>query len=262
MHRCLVGHGRDGPRTSLLAQESAPTEVNETFDGREFDRMRWTLNNTSVAVTKVDFSKRTMRLVVPPGPDKRPLMGLDSRFGLEGDFDISVDYSVRSLPRPDKEWVNLSIFIMGPDGMAAVTRTNNSQSGEGYSLWFQPWEGSKAKGTANNVPTKDKAGTLRLTRLGKQLRYYASTRGQPQQEIGTVEFGDRPIDTVGFQVLAPALKAPIDFEYDNISVKADRFTKLVYVPPSGNGNLLWILAGLAVVALAFLLWWWIFRRAR
>ena len=96
-------------------------------------------------------------------------MGLDSRFGLEGDFDISVDYSIRSLPRPEKEWTNLSIFIIGPDGMAAMTRTNNSNSGEGYSMWFQPWEGSKAKGTARNVPTQDKAGTLRLARLGKEL---------------------------------------------------------------------------------------------
>ena len=80
--------------------------------------------------------------------------------------------------------------------------------------------------------------------------------------MGTVEFGERPIDTVGFQVLAPALKLPIDVEYDNIAIKADRFTKLVYVPPSENGYIVWILAGLAVIALVMLVWWWIFRRGR
>jgi hypothetical protein len=243
-------------------QAGAPSEVNETFAGGDFDRMRWTLKNVSVVLTKVDFSKGAMRLVVPPGPDKREIMGLDSRFGFEGDFDISVDYSIRSLPRPQKEWTNLSIFIMGPDGMAAMTRTNNSNSGEGYSMWFQPWEGSKAKGSAKNEPTQDKAGTLRLARLGKQLRYYAAARGKPQKEIGTVDFGDQPIETVGFQILAPALKSPIDVEYDNISIKADRFTKLVFVPPSGNGILLWFLSGLAVITLAGLIWWWIFRRGR
>ena len=140
----------------VLGQESAPTEITETFDRGEFDRMRWSLNNTSVAVTQVDFSKRKMRLVIPPGPDKRPLMGLDSRFGVEGDFDISVDYSIRSLPKPEKEWVNLSIFIIGPDGMAAMTRTHNSKSGQGYSMWFQPSEGSKAKGSAGTCRRKTK----------------------------------------------------------------------------------------------------------
>jgi hypothetical protein len=249
-------------RHCALGQESAPTEIKEAFDGRDYDRMRWSLNNTSVAITKVDFSKKTIRLVIPPAQDKRPLMGIDSRFGLEGDFDISVDYLIHSLPRPAKEWVNLSIFIIGPDGMAAMIRTNNSASGEGYSIWFQPWEGSKAKGIAKNEPTQDKAGTLRLARIGKQLWFYASARGQPHKEIGNVEFGDRPIDTVGFQVFAPALKSAIDIEYDNIAIRADRFTKLVYVPRSENSYVFWALAGLAAVAVIFLLWWWIFRHGR
>ena len=245
------------------ARRAPPTEITESFDRGEFDRMRWFLNNTSVAVTQVDFSQKKMRLVIPPGPDKRPLMGLDSRFGVEGDFDISVDYSIRSLPKPEKEWVNLSIFIIGPDGMAAMTRTHNAKSGQGYSMWFQPSEGSKAKGSARDVSTQDKVGTLRLARVGKELRYYAAAAGgQPQKEIGTVDFGDRPIDKVAFQVFTPASKAPIDIEFDNISVKADRFTKLVYVPPSGNAALFWILSGLAVVAVIVLAGWWIFRRDR
>jgi hypothetical protein len=151
---------------------------------------------------------------------------------------------------------------MGPDGMAATIRTNNSNSGEGYGMWFQPREESKVKGSAKNEPTQDKVGALRLARLGKQLRYYASARGKPQKEIGTVDFGDQPIETVGFQILAPALKSPIDVEYDNISIKADRFTKLVFAPPSGSGVLFWVLSGLAVIALVMLVWWWIFRRGR
>ena len=40
----------------LAGQESTLTELSETFASRDFDRMRWTLSNTSVALTKVDFS--------------------------------------------------------------------------------------------------------------------------------------------------------------------------------------------------------------
>ncbi len=201
-----------------------------------------------------------MRVVIPPATIKRPLMGLESRFGLEGDFDISVDYSIRSLPRPAEEWVNLSIFIQGPSGMAAMTRTNHSKSGDGYSIWFQPSKESKAKGTASSVPTSDRAGTLRLARLGTELYFYASARDRPLKEIGKIEYGDQPIDLVGFHLLTPALKSPIDFEYDNISIKADRFTKLVFIPASSSISLFWVLPALAAVLL-LLLWWWNARRA-
>jgi Protein of unknown function (DUF1583) C domain len=240
---------------------SAPTEIKEDFTGGDFDHTRWALNNTSVAVTKTDFSRAVFRLVVPPGPDMRPLVGLSSRFGLEGDFDVSVDYAIRSLPKPAKEWVNLSIFIQGPDGMAAMTRTNNSNSGHGYSTWFQPPAGSKAQVQAGGGPTEDRNGRLRLVRVGKELRYYACARGQSFRQIAAYEFGDRPIETLAFQVLAPALKAPVDVEYDNISVKADRFTGLVYVPPIPIGPVTWIIGGSVVVVLAGV-WWWSTRRRR
>ena len=90
----------------VLGQESAPPNS---------PRVSIAVSSTECAGRSVipawplprSISRRRMRLVIPPGPDKRPLMGLDSRFGFEGDFDISVDYSIRSLPRPAKEWVNL-----------------------------------------------------------------------------------------------------------------------------------------------------------
>jgi hypothetical protein len=249
----------DHSETFAQTSATAATEITETFSAGDFDRTRWALANTTVAITKADFSKGVMRMIIPPGPDMRPLLGLNSRFGLEGDFEIRVDYAIHSLPRPEKEWANLSIFIQGPDGMAAMTRTHNMATGHGFSRWFQPPADSKAKVEAGGEPTVDRSGTLRLVRVGKELQYSAAARGQPFHSIGTVAIGDRPIDTVGFQVLAPPMKAPIDLEYDNISVKADRLTGLTYVPESGYGPLPWILGGALVVALA-LLWWWSAKR--
>jgi hypothetical protein len=145
--------------------------------------------------------------------------------------------------------------------MAAMTRTNNANSGHGYTTWFQPPAGSKAQVHASGVPTEDKSGRLRLARVGKELRFYASAAGQPLHQLGAAEYGDRPVGTLAFQVLAPALKAQVDVEFDNISVKADRLTGLVYVPPTTYGSLPWIGGAILVVALV-LLWWWSTRRTR
>jgi hypothetical protein len=67
---------------------------------------------------------------------------------------------------------------------------------------------------------------------------------------------------VGFQVFAPTLMSAIDIEYDNIAIRPDRFTKLVYVIPAENSYVFCALSGLAAVAVVFLLWWWIIRRGR
>ncbi len=38
-----------------------------------------------------------------PTAGPRPIVGLDSRVGVPGDFDIGVEYLIHSLPRPAKE---------------------------------------------------------------------------------------------------------------------------------------------------------------
>ncbi len=75
-----------------LRADDAPNELREEFTGGDFNRARWALSNTVVAATKVNFTKRTMRLIIPPGGEMRPLIGMSSRFGLEGDFDVQVDF--------------------------------------------------------------------------------------------------------------------------------------------------------------------------
>ncbi len=169
--RCAIAAGVLAALQSperALADDATVTEVEESFAAKDFDHARWSLSNTSVAVTKTDFSRGVMRLIIPPGSEMRPLIGLSSRFGLEGDFDVSVDYSLRSFPQPEKEWINLSIFVAGADGMAAISRTNVHGSGHGYSRWFQPPADSKRPVQANGVKTDDKTGTLRLARVGKE----------------------------------------------------------------------------------------------
>ena len=245
-----------------LRADDAPNELREEFTGGDFNRARWALSNTVVAATKVNFTKRTMRLIIPPGGEMRPLIGLGSRFGLEGDFDVQVDFLIRSLPKPVKEWANVSVFIQGQDGMAAISRTHAAASGHGYSPWFQPDGDRKASIKGGGASGDDKAGTLRLVRIGKQLEYFIAPKGKPARSIATAEFGDRPIQTVAFQVLAPAMKTPIDVEFDDIRIKADHLTNLVYAPEASSWSFPWIAGIGGSLALLIALVWWFALRGR
>ncbi len=53
-----------------------------------------------------------------------------------------------------------------------------------------------------------------------------------------------------------ALEAPIDVEFDNIKVKADRVTGLVYVPPADYGYTPWFITAAVLAVLILALWWW------
>ncbi len=146
--------------------------------------------------------------------------------------------------------------------MAAISRTNSKSAGHGYSHWFQPPAESKRAAEAGGSSTDDKAGTIRLVRVGSELQFHAGPHGQPSRRVGAVTFGDHRVESLAFQVLPQALKAPIDVEFDNIAVKADRITGLIYVPPSAYGYTPWMIAATAVVALAMVLWWWSSRKSR
>jgi len=251
---CLI-LGSIGAFDESRAANPSRTAVRETFSGRDFDRSRWTLSNVNLLGVRVDFARGTMHIIVPPGPNMRPLVGFKARFGLEGDFRVSADYTVRSLPRPEKEWTNLSIFVSGADGAAAVIRTNHSTAGSGYGLWFQPVAGSTVQGKASQVPTEDRAGTLQIERVGRELRFSVSGRGHQFSQIGAADFGDHPINEIVLHVLAPGLKTPVDIELDNITVEADRLTGLIHERTNGFSPLPWILAFLGIAALVLLLLW-------
>ena len=43
-----------------------------------------------------------------------------------------MDYQIQSLPKPQKEWINVAILVGGSGGLAAVYRTNHFKEGQGY----------------------------------------------------------------------------------------------------------------------------------
>ncbi len=210
--RCTPARG-DDPKTTLLPD----------FDMGKLDRTLWSLNTESPAGVDMTPSGRSLRIVIPPGRAGRPPAEVKGRFKIEGDFELKMDYQIQSLPKPQKEWINVAILVGGAGGLAAVYRTNHFKEGQGYSAWTESGEGPRKKNYWVHKPTEDPRGTLRLVRSGSQLIFEAAGPDGKFQKVATREYGKGPVDTVGFHIMAsPAVTVPIDVTFANISVTAER----------------------------------------
>jgi hypothetical protein len=256
----LLGLLAPGPHGLCRANGASPGEISETFAGDTFDRTRWWFDRRSPPGVRVELGGEILHVVVPPGAAGRPAASLRAQFAVEGDFDIRAEYEIKALPRPPKEWSNIEIFISGPDGAAAVIRTNHAVAGDGYSLWFEPSSGKGTGGAWKHMSTHDDAGTLRLERIGQELRFWAAARGGKMKMIGAVPLGDGPIRQVEVRGIAPATRSALDYRVDNISVRADRLIEPPKPADSLIGRGAWKIMAIFPLGAA-VLWAWQ-RRAR
>ena len=220
VYGCTPARG-DDPKTKLLLD----------FDSGKLDRTLWLLNTESPAGVNMTPSGSSLRIVIPPGRAGRPPAEVKGRFKIEGDFELKMDYQIQSLPKPQKEWINVAILVEGAGGKAAVYRTNHFKSGQGNSAWTESGEGPEKRVFWVHKPTKDSRGTLHLVRTGSQLIFETAGPEGKFQKIATREFGKAPVDTVGFHILASsAVTDPIDVTFANISVTAEK------IVATGAGN--------------------------
>lgn len=254
-------------QASCRADSPGPVEVRESFAGRSLDRARWMVDGRGPQGVKVNLRGGALHFVVPAGPSGRPPVALRSLFGLEGDFDIRADYEARSFPRPRKDWASIEIFVTGLDGAAAVIRTNHASLGPGYSLWCELAPGRVARGAWKHVPTRDRAGTLRIERVGRELRYWTAEPGGGFRALGSTDFGDGPIRQVEFRATVPDSKEALDFSLDNVAVRAGRLTARAgrsIEPPAPSVSIfgagIWVCGILAPLAAATA--WFLFRKTR
>jgi hypothetical protein len=224
------------------------TTLIESFDGGKLDSSNWMIDPMSPPGVKFDLVADGLRIRLPPGTHGRPPAVMQSRFEIEGNFDIRLSYRIGSLPKPKREWSNIEIYIDGQDGQAAVIRTNHAEVGPGYTLWYGPPKGSNKKGAWKHIPNRDDVGTLRLERSGRRLRFEAGYRPDGLREIGEVDFGDGTVEKLQFRLLVPETQADTDVAFEDVRVRADR---LIGAPPPSKtmfGPRAWL--GVVLVLLA------------
>lgn len=184
-----------------------------------------------------DLTGKGLRAVRPPGELDRPPLQFAGRFRLEGDFEVTAQFTIGKLPRPKtKQGSNrIAILLDGPDRAASLFRAANLGS-DGYSYEIYGTR-DESKMEKPFVPTRATNGRLRAQRRGTAMTFWRGEAGGPLEQIGSSEFGSGPISEVAFLADAQNSGDGFDVRFDRIEVLADRVRRRG--PSSGEGTLSW-----------------------
>jgi serine/threonine protein kinase len=210
---------------------SAPSEgifVLESFDNNDFDHEKWGYDPLDPKVGKVEFTEGSLHYFAPPGPKGRPRFRLKSTFGIDGDFEASLDFDLIQFPvpeadpgDPDSDFANTELILGGPGGMIYFSRTNHQRSGDGFVLFHLPPQEPGRKTTWKFEPGAVTKGKLRIRRIDSELLFsYLPAGGSVYREVATLDYGKMHISSVSCSAnVSGKINSPLEIRIDNLEAK-------------------------------------------
>jgi prepilin-type N-terminal cleavage/methylation domain-containing protein len=234
-------------------------EIDVEFTAKKYDR--WLFRtDPGTAGGRWDTKSGGLHASIPRGkPDRTPIR-FQALVRLEGDFEITTDFTLLRLPRPvePKDGKakdpsnNVEIFLIGPEFMVTVFR-DNRPPGEGWGYYAQSPEGGSV---LRHFPASGKTGRLGVRRTGGQLTFSHSESDGTLTDMGTVPFGTMPIDGFGLQALALRSPDAVDVRFERLSIRAGKIVRHDASTSTGWGATTWItVAVIAASSFGALLIW-------
>jgi len=205
---------------------AAPETIRASFDSASFDPLLFRASENDSG-GRWELANGGLRAVLPPGRAGRAPLKFLGLVLLEGDFRVSVRYSIAKLPRPPEGQKGrniVEIYLSRPGGFVSVFRNAEAEDNYGYHVHAPDVIGK------NDVYRRSKAGAtsgrLEIRRVGTDLHFSRGDPGGSPIEMGTARFDAGPITQVAFQALAYQTTDSLDITFDDIEIEADRIMPL------------------------------------
>jgi hypothetical protein len=231
---------------------AAGEDLDLSFGSQGYDHRLFTAESPGLLAR---WSTQTggLRSTMPPGKANRPPTLFAGLFQLEGDFEITVDYTINRLPRPsaDDGTNNLEILLRTHERMTTMFRCNRRE-GDAYGFFAQKPDGT---GVLERFPTTDKVGRTGIRRSGSRLTFSCGKAPESMRDIGAVEFGSDPITQFALQVLALNSTDGLDIRFDRLQIRAGKIFRFKRIESPGSGMWTWIvLQPLFALGIGLVLW--------
>jgi hypothetical protein len=149
---------------------AATDRIVTDFASRTYDRSIFRAQGAprGPAWGRWEFTGAGLRAFRPPGELDRPPLQFLGRFELEGDFEVTAQFTIGRLPQPKtKQGSNrIAILLHGPDRFASLFRAATRAGNEyGYDV-----DGSEGRPETGSVPTRRTAQGGTTGRSGSRAR--------------------------------------------------------------------------------------------
>lgn len=176
----------------------------------------------------VKYEDDGLRITMPAGKS-RPPIGVGTKFGLKGDFDVSVSYEVFQEPEQADAGlsntgtrISLTLKLDGASE-AAIRRKITPEIPVHILAWrtIRPAGETKQLPKGANFPVTQKTGRLRLQRKGTELSYYLAEGDDKEFKLlTTFAFVADDIQTIQLSGHATSPKAALDARFKDLHVQA------------------------------------------
>ncbi len=202
-------------------------EFTQDFRGRPYDvrYFRPVGSHTRRAIRADSWGLR----ISPVDAESKLPVGLASRLGVRGDFEITMAFEILRLNKPTSgNGAGVSIYISA----ASLSREGATlgrflrPSGEQVFLCHRAFTppGEERKHEGKRPPTSALSGSLRLVRTGTTLSYQVAEGGRSTfQELYQTEWRGEDLDTVRFAVDNGGSPTLVDVRIKAVSIRADDF---------------------------------------
>lgn len=264
-HRELVMAVLAGILASVAEAADPPQEVNFQFrNGLENQHLLKLFGPNPNQAAKSDAGG--LRINLPAERPKLSPVGVESRFGLRGDFEVTLTYELLAAsppPPPIGAGVTLLLRFDRPSAVTVnLTRMRKAASGKGKpdtdtfgAILTTSGPDGKPRYDVVTSPAASGRGQLRMTRSGETLRFLVSDGpGKAFQEIRTLPVGKDDVKVLRAQCGTGEKPGSVDARLVALDVRADQLpTRADQVPnqaaPStggGSRSSIWVRLGMGV----------------
>ncbi|HYT94911.1 MAG TPA: DUF1583 domain-containing protein [Gemmataceae bacterium] len=235
---------------------ASAAEFTRDFRGRSYDPKQFRPTGSNLhRVTQADAEG--WRITLPANHVNKLPVGIVPRFGVRGDFEITLAFDILRVDRPtagNGAGVSIYITMVSPTREAATLGRLVRRGGEHVFFSHRattPEGGNREHHGGRPLVTDASSGRLRLTRTGSLLSYQvAQGESNVFREVYQTEFGTADLDLVRFAADNGGSPTVVDVRIKSVSIRSDELGSPRREPPEADDWSLWIVAGVVIVLLA------------
>ena len=182
-------------------------------------------------------------------------VGVDSRFRVAGDFEITLDYDILAVDKVAPiEGAGVALllrFETSGMGRASITRLRKGEQEVFGASRITPGADGRARYQTENVPATSPRGSLRLVRTGATLKYLVADGTGDFREIHTAEVGTEDVTELRAQGRTGGRPGHADVRLTRLSVRADELPDRPTIRATSRGRWsgrVWSLAAMLLLA--------------